>query len=199
MPRTPLPPDSVRRNYFVRRANDEYLRSLSALSRRTFTEVFNNELRFARTWDLPAHFVKGLNAEADRREVLPKDLVAAFLHGEVSKWPPARYPIQEPPRVFAKRSTLSLTGPNDEYIRQIGERLGIEHTEAVDLVLDFNRRFDLPPQLLGALHERAAALGVSPRAIAVEVLFHEVMNLVMLAGVAAAVVPQRRALARAAY
>lgn len=172
-----MPEDSIHRNYYVKQVNDEHLRHMVSLTRRTFTEALNNEIYFSRTWGLPTHYKHRLDAEAERRGVLPKDLVAVYIHGEVSKWPQAKTPKSDPARVMAKRSTLTLTGPNDAHILRLCEQLGLEHSAVMDGILDFNRRFDLPPQLLGALHERAEALGVMERDLAIEILFFEVAKL----------------------
>lgn len=176
MPRTPLPTGSIHRTYYVRKVNDDFVRETIKQTHRSFTEVINGEIAFERTWGLPAHFARRLAAEAQRRGVEPRDLVQVYVHGEVAKWPAAPA-APSTGGAFAPRSTVTISGPNDAFLMRMCALMNIEQTEALDLVLDFNRRFDLGPVLLGAALKKASGLGATVRDLAVEILITEVQKL----------------------
>lgn len=178
MPRTPLPSGAVLRNYRLRLVNEEFVQAFVDETKRPTTEVLHGEIVFARVWGLPTHFARRLDVEAAARGITTREVVKGAIWAAASKLPRASKIAPEPPSEWGKRSSLYITGPNDAFILYLAKlQNGADYGDALNGIIEFNRRFDLPADLLAGLTEHAQSKGATLRDIVVETLFFEAMRL----------------------
>lgn len=178
MPRTPLPSGAVLRNYRLRVVNEEFIQGLVHQTKRPTTEVLHGELIFARHWGLPSHFSRRLDVEASSRGITAREVVKAAVWTAASKLPRASRVDPDGPSAWGKRSSVYITGANDAFIMHMAmQQDGADYADALNGIVDFNRRFDLPADLLAGLTQHAQSRGATLRDIVIEILIFEAIRL----------------------
>ena len=138
------------------------------------SEAVNAELDFLRTWGLPEHFTRRVEAEAKRRGITTLELVNDILWDAAEALPrasvpkPPRSPPARPPR---KQLVLAITGPNEAWLLRHSDVWKVDSYEALlERALEFARGYGLPPEAQAALQQHAKGQGDSVRELVRELL-----------------------------
>jgi hypothetical protein len=128
-------------------------------------DAINSELDFLREWGEPTpRYARRLDAEAARRGTPTLELVSQYLWTAATSSPPVIARGRVAPALQGPRPVhLRITGPNEAWLLEHAEVWRLDFNATLVRALDFGRTYGLPPDLLGALAERARRLGNSTR------------------------------------